>query len=60
MIVLMDLHDATLTNIDHSLMRLIFKVVLVSDLVVLFLVVLLLAMCMNFKVCIGMPMCEYL
>jgi len=36
MVVLMDLHDATLTSIDHSLMRLIFKVVLVSD-VVLFL-----------------------
>ena len=33
MVVLMDLHDATLTSIDHSLMRLIFKVVLVSDVV---------------------------
>ena len=35
MVVLMDLHDATLTSIDHGLMRLIFKVVLVSDLILL-------------------------
>jgi len=32
MVILMDLHDATLTSIDHGLMRLIFKVVLVSRL----------------------------